>query len=449
MDNSIDQVQKEIEKYIKTNADGQILVLSNGFKLFYLKTIVNSQYICENIKKNYFQSTINFDQYIYSIAEVNTNNDINDILFKLMEGYVIALYKGKFFEIPEAARRENRGLYELTTESSFEGGTESFVEETNLNLNLIRKYYRNSNLVISNYTVGSLSNSRLSILYDSKLVNQGILKDLIERVQNIDIPAIQSLNELQQILWQHQLLIPKLLVTQRPDRAIKNLTLGKILLFLDGTPTVLILPVCLHDFFTTVDDTYLLPVPATFIIVLRYFGLILSLTLPAAYVAITAYNPEIVRVQLALSISSSRNGVPYPAFLEVTIMLLLMEFLVEASLRLPKSIGQAATTVGGLILGQAAIQANLVSNIMIMIIATVAISNFTIPVTSMNLTIRVSKYIMLLLACIAGTVGIYIGSIYMTCYLFSIKTFNTEYFNPIDKISYKKLKSFINKGDKS
>ncbi|MBK1813048.1 spore germination protein [Clostridium sp. YIM B02505] len=449
MDNNIYDTEKQLEKYIKNNADGQILVLSSELKLFYLKTIVNSQYISENIKKFYFESIINFEQYIYSISEPNLTTDIDSILFKLMEGYVIALYKGKFFAIPEASKRENRGLYELTTEASFEGGTESFVEETNLNLNLVRKYYRNSNLVVSSYTVGTLANSKLSILYDSKLVNQDILKTLVERVENIDIPVIQSLNELQQILWQHQLLIPKLMVTQRPDRAIKNLTLGKILLFLDGTPTVLILPVCFHDFLTTVDDTYLLPIPASFIIALRYFGLILSLILPAAYVAVTAYNPEIVKVQLALSITSSRNGVPYPAFIEVGIMLLLMEFLVEASLRLPKSIGQAATTVGGLILGQAAIQANLVSNIMIMIIATVAISNFTIPVTSMNLTVRVSKYIMLILACFAGTAGIYMGFFYMSLYIFSIKTFNTEYFNPIDKLSFKKLKSFINKGDKS
>jgi spore germination protein len=197
---------------------------------------------------------------------------------------------------------------------------------------------------------------------------------------------------------------------------------------------------------SAVDDHYLLPIPALFLIVLRYTALFISVVLPATYVAFTAYNPEIYRVQLALSIAGSRSSVPYPAFIEVLFMLIMMEFLIEASVRLPKTVGQAAATVGGLILGQAATQAALVSNIMIIIVAAVAISNFVLPITSMGLTVRVAKYFLLFMTIFFGTYGLLIGLFILIDYTFLLESFSQPFFNPIG-VDFKRIFSRLKKGN--
>ena len=447
MENTVIKFQSNIENFIKTKADGKILNLSNGFILYYIKPLVDGDFITQSLQKTYFDKTMDFDSYFKTLAfKINSNETMHSISTGLIKGDIIAIYKGELFKITGVNKTESRGIPEVEREPYFEGGMEGFNEVSSTNVNLVAQYYRHPSLIVKNFTIGKVTHNTIALLYDSAFVDEELLKEITDKLNSINVPAVQSLNGLQQLLWKKQLLIPRMVVTQRPDRVTDYLTKGKIILFLDGTATALVLPVQFHDFMKTVDDEYLLPVPALFLIILRYLALILSIMLPSAYVAIVSYNPEIMRIQLSLSISSSRSGVPYPSFIEVFIMLLLMEFLVEASLRLPKSIGQTATTVGGLILGQAAIQAHLVSNIMIIIVSTVAISNFMIPAISMNLAVRVAKYGLLILTSFTGVYGIYLGLYCITCYMFSLKTFNVPFFNPVDNISFKNIKSFFRKG---
>lgn len=159
MENNISEIEKKLQNYVNTNTDGDELVLSGDFKIFFLRTIVDNQYISENIKKSYFESTINFDQYIYTIGTLSDLSKIDDILLQLTEGFIIAIYKNKVFQITGALKREKRELFELTNEISFEGSTESFNEECNININLIRKYYRSINLVASAQSIGIDINS--------------------------------------------------------------------------------------------------------------------------------------------------------------------------------------------------------------------------------------------------------------------------------------------------
>lgn len=404
----------------------------------------------ENLKKVYFDTGINFNEYFKTIAiPVDDSAQMQELFIALITGNVLALYNNELWDITGASKKENRGVGEVEREPSFEGGLESFIEEVEININLVMQYYHQPNVIVKNFSVGTSAYTRLSIMYDKELVDKQLLNTITNEINNIDVKLIQSLTQLQKNLFKKQLLIPRLLVTQRPDRTILALSRGKIIIFLDGTPMALILPATFHDFMSTVDDRYLLPIPAAFLISLRYIALVLSLLLPAAYISITSFNPEILRLQLAVSIAASRSGIPYPSFVEVLLMLIMMEFLVEASLRLPKTIGQTATTVGGLILGQAATQAHLVSDIMIIIVATVAISNFIIPVTSMNLSIRVLKYFVFILSCFAGIFGIFLALLCILCYMFSIYSFNTSFMDPIGNFTFKGFASFFKKGQKT
>lgn len=436
MAKDINQLQREVEDFISSKANGEILDLGNNFKLYYLNTVVDKDFITKDIKQIYFNKSIDFNNYFKTmLSDVGKKEDVNSIGEELIQGKIVTIYENKFYLIKMASKIETRGVSDIEREASFEGGAEGFTETIKINLNLITQYYHNPSLLVKKLMVGKKAHNNIAIVYDSAYIDNNLLSQIITELNEIDVDIVQSLNGLQQLLWKKQWLIPRILVTQRPDRVTDYIGKGKIIILLDGTPNAMVLPVSFHDFMKTVDDEYLLPIPALFLVVLRYLALVLSIIMPATYVAVVSYNPEVVRVQLAISIASSRLGVPYPSFIEVSIMLILMEFLIESSLRLPKTIGQAATTVGGLILGQAAIQAHLVSNIMIIIVSTVAISNFMIPAVALNLTVRVMKYIFLILVSFTGVYGIYLGLYSLCFYVTSIYTFNVPYFNPVDKIS--------------
>jgi len=196
---------------------------------------------------------------------------------------------------------------------------------------------------------------------------------------------------------------------------------------ISGTPFAVVLPTVMKDFMASMEDIYQTFWVTKFLQMLRYIGFFTSLILPGLYVAVTSYNPELFRVQLAISIAGSRTGVPYPSFIEVTIMLIMMEMLTEASIRLPKAIGPTATTVGGLILGQAATEAGLVSNIMIIIVSTVAISNFVVPINAFSFTLRIMKYIVLAFATIFGLVGVVVGFMILVAYMVKLDSFGTPF----------------------
>ncbi|AKN31214.1 spore gernimation protein GerA [Clostridium carboxidivorans P7] len=438
-------VQEQLDTLVKNSEDTEKLIINSEFTLYYIKTLVNEVYITENIKKPYFNSTVNFPMYFPTIS---SKIDIDSAVNKMYKGHVIAFYNKEIYSVQEAVKYESRNVGEVQREASIDGAIEGFVENINVNINLIRQLYHRPELIANTLHVGKKANKKIILLYDSSTANEEVVNNISDKINKISVPVIQTMQELQQYLLKRQWLIPKLIVTERPDRAIRALAYGRVVLFMEGTPEGLIAPVMFHEFFQTMDDFSLPPLVSLFLLWLRYLGLFISVAFPGLYVAFTAYNPELFRVQLALSIAGSRAGVTYPAFIEVIIMLLVMEFLIEASIRLPKTIGATATTVGGLILGQAATQANLVSHIMIIIVSVVAITNFTIPIASMNFSIRIMKYIVLIFASAAGTFGLLMGLIGFCSYIFSIKCFGIPFFNPIGNFSLSGLQANLRKGEK-
>jgi hypothetical protein len=180
----------------------------------------------------------------------------------------------------------------------------------------------------------------------------------------------------------------------------------------------------------TVENYRNFPLPLMITIrVIRVIGVLATLLIPGLYVALVAVNPEVLRIEMALSIAQSRQGVPYPALVEIILMLIILELILEASVRLPKSIGPTVTMVGGIILGQAIVDAQLVSNLLIIILAATTIANFTIVGVQNSLSIRLFKYLIVLLAAIYGVLGILAGILFVTAYLASLTTFGISYLN--------------------
>jgi spore germination protein KA len=316
----------------------------------------------------------------------------------------------------------------VQVEVALQGPQSALTEDLDLNTSLVRLRYNAPTLCVEAHILGQISRTRIAVLYDKNLVNSDVLGLLNERISKIHIDILQAAGQLMQaISGRRHRFFPIILQTERPDRIASMLERGKIALLQDGSRFGLVLPVRLFDFLHAMDDDYESYWMSKCLLMLRYLAMLLTITLPALYIAIVSYNPEVLRVQLTLSIAGSRVVVPYPSFIEVFIMLFMIEALNEASLRLPRYIGSTATTVGGLILGQAIQQAGLVSSIMIIVTSVVAISNFVIPNNGFGYSVRFVKYVFIIASIFYGLLGVVVLGFVLIAYWCSLRSFGQPY----------------------
>lgn len=435
-----EKMKQWLLKQLVNVGDKEQVYLAYGgeqIELIYFKSMCNPSFVSENLINRFYeiQNMAEYCEYVKSYPSSKEVQDEEEILENLLKGHV-AVFTKEHIYLFDALLVEGASVSSADTENVIQGPTDSFTENIDTNMNLVRRRYQTAHLKSEYMTVGKMSKTRIAILFDERRVDQNVLKELRHRLSLIDEDIVQSASEIERFTMKPNLrLFPTTMLSERPDRTVLNLSQGKIAVLVDTTGYVILLPAIFNDFFTAMDDQIQLPPIGWFLKVVRYIGLFLTVLLPALYVAFTSYNPEILKMQITLLIAGSRATVPYPSFFEVLFMLLAMEFLMEASVRLPKAIGPTATTVGGLILGTAATEAGLVSNIMVILVAAVAITNFVIPLTMMSFGIRVSKYIFIMLATFFGLVGIVLGIIGMIMYLTSLRSFGKPYFKmfAIDK----------------
>ncbi|MDC3412401.1 spore germination protein [Aquibacillus sp. 3ASR75-11] len=443
----VTESKKWLENKLKNSSDVKNDSISTtNFKVsvMYISSICKSDTIYQYIINPAFKTDTlsDYETYLRSFPGCTEPKDNQEALDKMLTGSVVIFLKSKLF-VFEAKNVQSGYVSDANVEISILGPQDALVEKLSTNINLIRHRYHSERLSIENKIIGKLSQTNVAIAYDQSIADDSVITDVKKKLSEIDVDILQSAGQLHQLLTNKKWsLFPTLLITERPDRIVKNISEGKVVIIFETSPFALIIPSVFFDFFSSMDDIYQLPGVGRFLSFLRYMGVFIATLLPGFYVAVASYNPEIFRVQLALSIAGSRATVPYPSYLEILFMLFMMEFLIEASIRLPKTVGSAATTVGGLILGQAATEAGLVSNIMIIIVAAVAIANFVIPINAMGFAIRVVKYPILLISTLFGLTGLAISFIGLVLYLANQRSFGTSYFRffEIDKPPNKKNK---------
>lgn len=429
---NVQLVQQSLKEKIQQSLDvvfKELHTRNETIRLFYIKTISDETQIQSILIKPFFElsSAELFTEYLISHPKVNGFDGEEQALKDLTKGFVLLFFQKKIFIIDLKIDRNNSVL-DTTVETTIQGPQSGFSESIGTNLGLIRQRYPSASLKMESIEIGAISRTQVMTVYDSNNVNQEVLKNVRTFLESIDIEIFQSGEQLLDLIKKSKRsLFPVMLITERPDRVTVNLAAGKVVLIISGSPFAVILPTVLKDFMASMADIYQTFWVGQFLLFLRYSGLFISILLPASYIATTSYNPEIFRIQLALSIAGSRMSVPYPSFIEVVVMFLFMELLTEASIRLPKAIGPTATTVGGLILGQAATDAGLVSNIMIIIVSAVGISNFVVPINAFSFALRVSKYFLVILAIFYGLVGMVIGFFLLIAYMVSLDSFGQPF----------------------
>ena len=325
----------------------------------------------------------------------------------------------------------NRGVPTTQTEVVIQGSQEAFSEVFRINTMLIRRRIRDTKLKVKQSRIGRRSQTDVALMYLSDVVRPEILKDVEKRISNINIDAIMDVGYIEQLIeedWMSP--FPQAQTTERPDKAASAILEGRIVIVVDNSPFVLIVPSTLNVFFQSSEDYYQKWHITSFVRILRFICGFLAIALPGLYIATTLYHPSMIPMFLAFSFAEARATVPFPALIEILLMDIAFELLREGSVRLPSAIGSTIGIVGGLIIGQAAIEAGLVSPIVVIVVALAGVCTFTIPNMALVNSCRITKYLILFLSAFLGLLGFWVGLIIVLIHLCSLKTFGIPYMFP-------------------
>ncbi|TMV50010.1 spore germination protein [Paenibacillus mesophilus] len=324
-----------------------------------------------------------------------------------------------------------RAIEDPQIEASLKGAHQGFVETGSQNIAMLRRYIPNRELKVQEIWVGERGHSKLSVLYLADVTHPEVLQELVDRIRKLDVDVIINTGELAELIEDNPYSpFPQFILTERPDAAASQILQGRIVVVVDRSPSVLVAPVSFTSFFQNVDDYSTRWSIATFIRLLRLFAFFVAILLPAFYIAITSYNFETIPVKLLITIGDSRGRVPFPPFVEAILMEITLEMMREAGVRLPAPVGQTVGIVGGIVIGQAIVQAGLVSNIMVIIVAFTAIASFILPNYDMVAAVRLLRFGMMVAASMFGIVGIVIGVMLMIGHLISLESLGTPYGTP-------------------
>ncbi|MBP0725508.1 spore germination protein [Bacillus sp. RG28] len=417
---------------LQNNSDFQNRSLRKYEKIitfYYLSSVCDEDKINKLIIKPFyeFEQFNIYKNYLETLQgwEIVTEESI--MVEKILDGSIIINLDEKNYSV-SVSNFSTSAVAESIEENVLQGPKDGLNEKIDTSINLIRNRYRKSTLKVENYIVGNLSKTKVVFLYDRDLIDSKVYNNLKGKIKGLSVEVLQSCGQLQKLLINKKwTLFPLFLTTERPDRIVKNISSGKIIMLVEGSPWALIGPASFFDFFKSMDDSVELSLVAKFLVFIRFIALLNTLLLPAIYVAIISYSPEILQVQFALLIAGSRISVPFPSYIEILFLMLMAEFLTEASIRLPKSISSSATTVGGLILGQTASQAGLVADVMIIVVSLVALSLFIIPINAMHQAIRVVRYPIIILASLFGMLGVIVSVLAILCYLCNLRSLGKPY----------------------
>lgn len=326
---------------------------------------------------------------------------------------------------------EHRGITKPENEQSIYGPQEAFAEMLRTNTILIRKILKTEKLIAEAVKIGEVSKTRGVMLYISDIANEKLVKEVRNRLNSISIDYIISIEEVEQLIENGSIFAAtQTLSTERPDRTARALAEGRVVLLLNGSPRALIFPTNAYELTHAASDAFLRAPFANMSRIVRFIGMFVSVLLPALYLAITLYHQEMLPTYLLYAISAARANVPFPSVVELLLMDFSFELIREAGIRMPGPVGQTLGIVGGLILGQSAVSAKIVSPIMIVIIAITGIGSFATADYSLSWTFRVLRLIFILLAAFSGFFGIGIGLFIYTVYIASLYNFGIPYLSP-------------------
>jgi len=425
------------------------LYLKDNIKVYYI--YVDGLVDTEILYKNFFSSIILLEQ-----KDFNNNNSypvyyseklasINPIITAVLNGNVVFLVNGVEYALSlPITKFDKREIREPEVEKNLRGSHEGFIEPLSVNKSILRRKIKNSNLKFKTCKIGSVTNQELSIAYINGIANNDLLNKLYNKISAVNFDGIIGSGYIQQIISDFKYSIfPLYQTTERPDKAVAALMEGRFVIMLDGTPVVLIAPISFFTFFQAVDDYNTHWILGSFTRITRYFAALLAILLPPIYIALASFHYYMVPLALLIPFAESRAKVPFPPIIEALIMETIIELLRESAIRLPSYIGITVGVTGGIILGQATVQAGIVSNIFLIIIGFTALASYVAPSHDMGIAIRFTRVIFMLFSSFLGIIGIVFCSTFLIAHLVTIESLGQPYFQPLSPFKFNDLKDTI------
>ncbi|MYL20693.1 spore germination protein [Halobacillus litoralis] len=435
------EVLGKSEDFIQFELDG-----TTRCTVSYLKTMSDSKILNRSVL-----TTLNSHD-LHSLKEIKETIPVENVLItddlkviqtKVMFGYIMIQVKSsvdKVLLVP-AVSLESRDVGIPEVEFSVVGPKEAFVETINTNINLIRKRLPLPQLTVKELQVGKMTSTRTAVIYIDGVADKDNVDTVTQRLQDIEYDQLVDSSFITQMIADNSNSpFPQLLDTERPDRVVSNLAEGKIAILVDGSPHALTCPTTVVEFFGASDDYYLTWHLASVFRLIRLFAVIFSVLSTPLYVAVLTYHFEMIPPELMATIVSSRSDIPFPPILEVIILELTIELLREAGARLPTKIGQTIGIVGGIVIGTAAVDAGLTSNVLLIIVALSALASFTTPVYQIGNTIRLIRFPFLMGAQLWGLVGVSMCMVFYIGHLIKLQSIGRPFFEPLYPLRFKDLK---------
>ena len=417
----------------------ELLINNQKITIIYSEVLASgediSQIILKNISYIVEKELIINNLFLYLYNNIPGHNrvvikDYQDLLKKLFNGYTIIYINDLEIFALETKSKLDRGINTVDSELSVRGPKDSFTENFNKNFGLIRKRIKNESLWMKDLIIGKYSQTKVGICYIKDIANKDLIEKVTSRLEKIDTDGISDSGYLKKYLVEKNSIFPTIVTTERPDVVSMALLEGKCCIVVDNSPYVLIMPCFFIDLFHTPDDYYQKTINISFIRIIRLLAFFIAIFVPAYYIAITTHNHDSVTTSLLLNFLAQRESVPFPALVEGIIMTVSFEILRESDMRMASTMGTAVSILGGLVLGDAAVQAGIISPIMIIVVAISAISGLVFTSIELTSAIRFWRIFLMILAASLGIYGIYLGLILLITKLASISSFGKPYLAP-------------------
>lgn len=379
------------------------------------------------------------------ILNITSSSDFDTVKKAVLSGKAIVLIEGLSFAICcDLTSPEKRSISEPETEKNIRGAHDGFIEAFEPNITILRQRIKDNRLKFKNLVLGNITKQRLAVAYIDGIANPEILNNLYNKISRIDIDGLSAVGSVEHFITDSKYsLFPQYMSTERPDKAVASLLEGRFVVILEGTPRVLIAPVSFFSYFQATDDYSSKWDYGTFTRIIRFLGMILAIYLPALYISTTSFEYYLIPINLLIPLARSRVQVAFPPIIEAIVMELTIEMLREASIRLPSYVAITIGVVGGIIIGQAAVNAGVVSNLFIIVIAVTTIATYLTPVNDFGLSVRLVRLVFLSAAAVFGIIGIEVASVFLVAHILSLESLGQPYFIPIIPFHIDDLKDTI------
>ncbi|MBW4841658.1 MAG: spore germination protein [Paenibacillaceae bacterium] len=382
---------------------------------------------------------------VLSVGQITTPQQVYELVDDILSGSTVLLVDGMKQALSiSAVQWDKRSVEEPATEAVIRGARDGFTESLTTNTVLIRKRLQTSQLKMESMKIGRLSRTQVILAYLDGIADPAVIEEIRSRLKRIDIDGILESGYIEELIEDnHRSIFPQILNTERPDRVAACLLEGKAALLINNTPFALVMPMTFLGFLQATEDYYQRYLFSTCLRWLRYFLAFCALTLPSIYIALTTFHQEMIPLSLFLSIASARDTVPFPAVVEALLMEVTFEGLREAGVRLPKTVGQAVSIVGALVIGQAAVQAGIVGAPLVIIVSFTGISSFVLPSYNQAISIRLLRFPLMFLASTLGLYGILLGLLAILIHLARLRSFGVPFMAPVAPVHLSALKDTL------